>query len=378
MQAALQNYNAATGGQNDLIGSLQQIISGQGGPNLADQELRAATDRNARSAAAAIASQQGLNPGLAARQIANTTAGLSQAETGQAAEARLQQELASQGLLAQILGQKAGGATNLYGTAGQLQNLQNAGQISQQGLNQGAYAENMKQTGGLASGLASAGVGAATGGLLPTGATTGGDYSIGGHFAHGGTVDDDPKAAFLDAYRAAHAKNPHHSAALLLAYHAGRKDGEPEHMADGGELTAEHRDALPDHAFALPGRRYPIHDANHARNALARVSQHGTPEEKAKVRAAVHKRYPEIGKADGGEVEHLEEGGAVGGPEPVVSGDDERNDRTPAMLTAGERVIPRTIAHDPEATARFIKELNRRERAKHAMKRSPAHLMAGR
>jgi hypothetical protein len=63
------------------------------------------------------------------------------------------------------------------------------------------------------------------------------------------------------------------------------------------KLTTEARSALPDSDFVFPEeRRYPIHDKNHARNALARVSQHGTPEEKAKVRAAVHRRYPDIGQ----------------------------------------------------------------------------------
>ncbi|MFT9399705.1 hypothetical protein [Acetobacter sp.] len=39
------------------------------------------------------------------------------------------------------------------------------------------------------------------------------------------------------------------------------------------KLTAADRDALPDSAFALPGRRYPIPDATHARDALARASE---------------------------------------------------------------------------------------------------------
>lgn len=65
------------------------------------------------------------------------------------------------------------------------------------------------------------------------------------------------------------------------------------------KLTAKARKAIPGGSFALPGRRYPIEDASHARNALARVSQHGTPAEKAKVRAAVHRKYPGIGKAGG-------------------------------------------------------------------------------
>ena len=62
------------------------------------------------------------------------------------------------------------------------------------------------------------------------------------------------------------------------------------------KLKAKQRNALPDSAFALPGRRYPIHDESHARNALSRVSQYGTSEEQSKVRAAVHRRYPNIGR----------------------------------------------------------------------------------
>ncbi len=62
------------------------------------------------------------------------------------------------------------------------------------------------------------------------------------------------------------------------------------------ELTPKGRAQLSEGNFALPGRRYPIHDAAHARNALARVAQHGTPAEKKRVQAAVHARYPSIGE----------------------------------------------------------------------------------
>ncbi|MEU1816108.1 hypothetical protein ABZ543_13055 [Streptomyces roseifaciens] len=74
-------------------------------------------------------------------------------------------------------------------------------------------------------------------------------------------------------------------------------------MAD---LTAKKRNALPKKDFAVKGKKaaeagghgkakgsYPIPDKAHARNALARAS--GKPVE-AKVRAAVHKKYPDIGK----------------------------------------------------------------------------------
>lgn len=56
-------------------------------------------------------------------------------------------------------------------------------------------------------------------------------------------------------------------------------------------LTAKQRNALPESAFALPGRRYPIHNAAHARAALSRVAANGTPAEIVAVRAAVNRRY---------------------------------------------------------------------------------------
>ena len=70
------------------------------------------------------------------------------------------------------------------------------------------------------------------------------------------------------------------------------------------DLSAKERRALPDKDFALPGKgegpqgkqagSYPIPDEKHARSALSLVSQHGTPEEKAKVRAKVKKKFPGI------------------------------------------------------------------------------------
>jgi len=64
-----------------------------------------------------------------------------------------------------------------------------------------------------------------------------------------------------------------------------------------GVLTARQRRRLPDSSFAIPeDRAYPIHDKAHARNALARVAQHGTSAEKKRVQAAVRRRYPNIGE----------------------------------------------------------------------------------
>ena len=91
---------------------------------------------------------------------------------------------------------------------------------------------------------------------------------------------------------------------------------EPEkskgNYAEGGQLTAEARKHIAPKNFALPNGRYPIEDANHARNALARVSQHGSPEEKAEVRAKVHTKYPGI-------EQHLWGGGSAATSPEVTS-----------------------------------------------------------
>ena len=62
------------------------------------------------------------------------------------------------------------------------------------------------------------------------------------------------------------------------------------------EVSGKGRKQIKESNFALSGRRYPIHDESHARNALARVAQHGTPAEQAAVKRAVHRKYPGIGK----------------------------------------------------------------------------------
>ena len=72
-----------------------------------------------------------------------------------------------------------------------------------------------------------------------------------------------------------------------------------------GEITTAGRRGLGSKQFALPGRdpgrpgvkgRYPIDTIERARNALARVSQYGSADEKARVRCAVARKYPQIGR----------------------------------------------------------------------------------
>jgi hypothetical protein len=80
-----------------------------------------------------------------------------------------------------------------------------------------------------------------------------------------------------------------------VANDGGGYDTREEANDHAGALTSEERDALPTSSFAIPEqRKYPIHDISHARNALSRVAANGTPDEKARVRAAVKRRYPGI------------------------------------------------------------------------------------
>lgn len=63
------------------------------------------------------------------------------------------------------------------------------------------------------------------------------------------------------------------------------------------KMTGKQRKKLTSSQFAMPAqRKYPINDKSHARNALARVAQSGTPAQQKQVRAAVKRKFPSIGK----------------------------------------------------------------------------------
>ena len=61
------------------------------------------------------------------------------------------------------------------------------------------------------------------------------------------------------------------------------------------QLQAGQRQQIKGKNFAIPGKeKYPIHDVQHARNALVRVRQFGSPGEKSRVYSAVSKKYPAL------------------------------------------------------------------------------------
>lgn len=75
------------------------------------------------------------------------------------------------------------------------------------------------------------------------------------------------------------------------------------------KLTAAARKKIKPSDFALPEKRaYPIPDLSHAANAESRVEQNGSPEEKARVLSAVHRKFPDMPKAK----EHAEKKKSLG------------------------------------------------------------------
>lgn len=214
IDTANTNYGQANSGFNSLAASLQQQMNG-GGPNLANAQLQSATAQNVGNQAAMMAGQRGAsaNAGLMARQVAQQGAGIQQQAAGQAAQNVLQQQLAAQGQLGNVLNSQGSLANQNLGIQQNAQSDQNKGILSDvQGRNT-INADTAKQNtqanagmlggiGGVIGKLAPLALGAVTGGMAPLamsamGAMAGGGGDAGGLggmagsllAADGGSVD---------------------------------------------------------------------------------------------------------------------------------------------------------------------------------------------
>lgn len=160
--------------------------------------------------------------------------------------------------------------------------------------------------------------------------------------AHGGMMHEDARLHDQDERQSEHEMHEAHPDCMAHGGEAHMHDAHPECMAHGGRAIRKHE--MPDHEETMPHedreedayanggeaeqhhldthqrehikaknfaeskeRKYPIEDEAHARNALARVSQFGSPEEKAEVRRKVHEKYPSIGEGE----EHKAKGGYI-------------------------------------------------------------------
>lgn len=63
------------------------------------------------------------------------------------------------------------------------------------------------------------------------------------------------------------------------------------------KLTTKARNSLPNKDFSGPDRSYPIDTRNRAINAKARATQFASPQLKARVDAAVARKFPGLGDA---------------------------------------------------------------------------------
>lgn len=283
----LQPLVGAGVGTETALGSQLANEAAGVGPNPAQAALSQSTAQNVGTTAAEIAGARGSNAnvGLLTRGAVSQGAATQEQGAASAATLQAQQQIAAQqaeaGLASTEVGQGTGAVTNLNETQ---QNEQNILQGANTSANNAAVAQqsNINNVNAATAAANQNMQSTVLGGLLSGGATALG-------LAKGGLVKMDK---------------------------------------GGGVLDANARKHIAPHNFALPGGRYPIHDIAHARNALARVSQNGTPAEKAKVKSAVHKKYPSLaGKK-------MDEGGDVGF-DPV---DD--NDSSPASSTGGEPTLP--------------------------------------
>ena len=161
------------GDQQALAQQLQNQANGQG-PNPAQAQYQQNVNQNAQMQAGAIASQRGINPGLAARLIANNAANANQNAAGTAAVNQATQQQAALGQEANVYNnigsQAAANQSTIQGAQANQNNAINTGQLGAQQINAGVSGENAGAANQLAGGLISGGSAALASSLGPAAA----------------------------------------------------------------------------------------------------------------------------------------------------------------------------------------------------------------
>lgn len=320
------------GQQSQLANMLFNQANG-GGPNLANAQLKDATNRNISQAFAMA--QANPNDPNAARLAANNVAGANQTAAGQSAEERMQQQLAAQQQLAGVLQGARGQDLSNYsamnqaglGWAGlgqQGANSQLQAQIAQQQIASGAYANSQgaaqSMFGGLVGGIAAGAM--SDGGVVPG-------------YASGGI----PGGAGLAYFGMGPAQVNHYDPVKF----GGKKSKSP-----------------------TSGPQDPFTGTT-ADNQAVTV---GTPDMlgvNSAGPAASFAALPVPPMASGGQVPEYRQGfthGVLamlgGGHVPgkaAVEGDSKENDTVPAMLSPGEGVVPRSKMKNEKLAKAFVAQL---------------------
>lgn len=267
---AANGQATATGAQQGNLAQALQAQANGAGPSLAQSQLTTATQQNAAAAAGQAASMRGVNPALAARMAGQNQATAGQAAAGQSAQMRAQDQLNAQSALSQALQAQRSGdlsqaqnASSLLGSAGALQNTQNANNIqnltdaqklqleqnqgnqqaigSAQSLNQQTSTQNSNLAQGFSNNVynwVAGGVNAAAnvGGKIATGSknSTPDDSPAGPEDASGSTIGDNTTVTPVDSGGSYNYTPPTFNAhgGLIQALMARR-------YADGGQVAPD-------------------------------------------------------------------------------------------------------------------------------------------
>lgn len=147
----------------------------------------------------------------------------------------------------------------------------------------------------------------------------------------------------------------------------------------GGKMSLERREGLSSGSFAIPTKKakslgvkgeikgeskgkYPIPDMKHARNALARVSQKGTPGEREAVRKKVYSKFP--GLKEGFEESH-------GGASPTSKENVKKV--TQGAIKQGAALLKEAI-QNPFGEAAMKERIQRRQKA---LESKPRQMIGG-
>lgn len=310
-QDLISQLNALTPQQQALTKMLMAQSQGQG-PNPAQIMLNQATNRATQQAAGQIASTRGISPALAARLAAQNGANASQQAAGQGAFMGAQQQIASEGLLNQNLGQQES-------TLQQAQSNQNSainqGGLGAEGINAGVQGQNASAS-QAAVGGALKGIGSAFEAAMSKGGIVG--YSDGGDVVEENLWDSVKKAFSTPPPAPPHQETRQEKYSRIRSQNRERMEGtrstevDPSTYSKGGAV----------HAMLSPGEVY-------------------IPPEKV---LAARKGDP------------LKEGKRVFG-KAKHKGNHPDNDTVPAVLEAGGEVIKRTAATSKDKAKAFMEEV---------------------
>jgi hypothetical protein len=293
--------------QQAFLQALKAQSQGQG-PSLATTMLQNQSAQNAANANSLISGQRGMNAGLAMRNALNANANANQAMAGQAAQARVGEQL----------GAMQNYGNQLNATQQQDINVQHANQQDQMAANQlntGIAMGNTQTNNQVGGGIMSA-----AGSVL-------GKFGM----AHGGVV--------------------------------------PQNFAGGGEVGAPLPFlTIPFQSSANPYSKSgnPNPYANLAGDDEKKKSGGGNPFASlsggSTMAGGPMDAMGEAGAEAGPAMMMASEGGKIPG-QAKVEGDSLANDTVPTMLSPGEIVIPRTHSHSPESAKAFVEALLKKKKA---------------